>query len=292
MRKFDVNKIMRDSTYQQMESECAHVVSEDLNQSDFQSSLKLKLQEEVDEVIAETSKEGLCEEIADVLEVIDGIIAAYQLDKQAISDIKAKKKQDKGGFTRHKRCLYVVAEPDNPMHRDLIEYCVTRPEKYPETTTTLYLSPPEGYVAELEVSAIYVYVNDEILLLKRATQKSEGNQWGVPAGKFETNETALDCALRELTEETGIVCEPSALQPIRSVYVVRPGVNFIYHMFALQLSEKPEVTLSPTEHGAYQWVSLSQAMTLPLMGGALDSLYIFRDFITENAPSIMLESAP
>jgi len=42
-----------------------------------------------------------------------------------------------------------------------------------------------------------------ILLAKRAPFLSEGGKWGVPAGFMDRDETAAQCCLRELKEETG-----------------------------------------------------------------------------------------
>jgi 8-oxo-dGTP diphosphatase len=50
-----------------------------------------------------------------------------------------------------------------------------------------------------------IYSNDDKLLLTKRTEKiSFPNAWVFPGGKLEIGETLIDCAIREIFEETGI----------------------------------------------------------------------------------------
>ncbi|MBM7839261.1 8-oxo-dGTP diphosphatase [Alkalihalobacillus xiaoxiensis] len=51
----------------------------------------------------------------------------------------------------------------------------------------------------LSGSMVILQVNKQVLLCYNTLRK----QWELPAGKREANETPLDCAIRELYEETG-----------------------------------------------------------------------------------------
>ncbi|MGR3617584.1 MAG: NUDIX hydrolase [Paracoccaceae bacterium] len=58
------------------------------------------------------------------------------------------------------------------------------------------------------LGAIAVVVrNDRVILVKRGKAPSEG-MWGFPGGHVELGETALDAAVRELLEETGVHAAP------------------------------------------------------------------------------------
>ena len=48
--------------------------------------------------------------------------------------------------------------------------------------------------------------NKKILLIKRSREPFAG-QWAVPGGRIEDNETAEECAKREMKEETGLDIE-------------------------------------------------------------------------------------
>ena len=65
----------------------------------FIASLKEKLLEEAQEV-SNATEDQIIEELADVLEVIDGIIETLEIDRHLLASLKAKKFADRGGFTR------------------------------------------------------------------------------------------------------------------------------------------------------------------------------------------------
>jgi mutator protein MutT len=50
--------------------------------------------------------------------------------------------------------------------------------------------------------------NDEVLLCKRAPDKSMPNVWSIPSGKIEDGESPGQAAIREFYEETNIELDP------------------------------------------------------------------------------------
>lgn len=135
----------------------------------------------------------------------------------------------------------------------------------------VYDVKPEDFSPSLEVAAIYVNVSGKCLLLQIEPNKQEGGRFGVPAGKLEKSETPLEGARRELFEETGIKAEEGALIEIGRLFVRKPKLDYVYHLFSLECPEPPAVILSK-EHQSCTWASLEEAANLPLMQGAQEAL--------------------
>lgn len=126
---------------------------------------------------------------------------------------------------------------------------------------------PENFNAQVQVAACHIEIDGQLLLLQRAHGKAEGGAWGVPAGKLEGNETPEQGACRELFEETGIKIDPlTQLHSLGELYIRKPDVDYVYHVFKIQLSAKPAIALS-NEHLDYKWASPSEFSKLPLMTG-------------------------
>ena len=53
---------------------------------------------------------------------------------------------------------------------------------------------------------VVCFRGDEVLLIRRGRPPRQG-QWSLPGGRIEPGERALDAALRELVEETGVQAE-------------------------------------------------------------------------------------
>lgn len=70
----------------------------------------------------------------------------------------------------------------------------------------------DGGKASLRHVVVHAIVEQsgKILLAKRAEKLLEGGKWSLPSGFLDRDETAADCAIRELREETGwsgeVVC--------------------------------------------------------------------------------------
>lgn len=130
---------------------------------------------------------------------------------------------------------------------------------------------PEGFIPQVQVAACYLEIDNKLLLLQRASEKLEPGKWGVPAGKLENNETPENAAKRELVEETGISFENSQIQRLNPLYIRKPKVDYVYHLFKIQLDELPEVHLS-NEHQSYKWATSKDIEAMALMDGAKEAL--------------------
>jgi 8-oxo-dGTP pyrophosphatase MutT (NUDIX family) len=104
----------------------------------------------------------------------------------------------------------------------------------------------------------------------------------VPAGKLEKNETPENAAKRELLEETGISLENSSqIQRLNSLYIRKPEVAYVYHVFKVRLDQMPDVHLSD-EHQAYIWANSKDIETMALMDGAREALRYYQAMIAKN----------
>ena len=122
---------------------------------------------------------------------------------------------------------------------------------------------PHDFETHLQVSACYVEVQGKLLILHKS------GVWSVPAGKVEKEETPEHAAHRELFEETQITADPKFL---KTLYIRKKQVDFVFHMFHVPLPTIPHVRLSP-EHDEYRWLFPQEIEELPLMEGALELLH-------------------
>jgi 8-oxo-dGTP pyrophosphatase MutT (NUDIX family) len=77
---------------------------------------------------------------------------------------------------------------------------------------------------------------------------------GGHAGKLESNKAPLQGAIRELFEETSISIDFSQIQLVGSLYIRKPEVEYVYHLFRIKVGIRPKVQLS-SEHQEYRGVS-------------------------------------
>ncbi len=142
-------------------------------------------------------------------------------------------------------------------------------------TAQVFLHRPKDFTPTVEASGVFCEYQGRILYLKRHGEKIEGLKWGIPGGKVESNEEPLEAALRELAEEAGIIPTKETLKTVGSLYIRRPEVDFIFHMFFLPLQEMPLLQVAPDEHIEASWVNFQEAVKLPLISGGREALEYF-----------------
>ncbi len=124
---------------------------------------------------------------------------------------------------------------------------------------------PNGTVGELEMvrhsgaSAVVPFLGDprgpdpEILLIRQYRYAADGFIYEIPAGRLEPDEPPVDCARRELHEETG--CTATELDHVYTMYTTPGFTDERIHLFiatglvrgvsALESDEFVEVTPFP-----------------------------------------------
>ena len=125
--------------------------------------------------------------------------------------------------------------------------------------------PPENFSPRFEVVSCFVEVSGEVLFLRRQEDKSEGNKWGVPAGKIDAGEDEIQAIAREIWEETGLALPYEQITYFDKVYVRYPDYDFVYHMFHAKLEERPDVTISKVEHQEFCWASPQDSLAMDLI---------------------------
>ena len=148
---------------------------------------------------------------------------------------------------------------------------------------TIYLEPTPQFKPCVEVATVYIEYKDQILLLHRQNNESQGNKWGIPGGKVEKNETPLQAVIRETKEETGIDISNQAIETLKTVYVEYNESNhFVYHAFRTQLQGDPgAVRINFDEHKGFTWVKPDDALKMDLLQD--EDACIMKDYFPQKS---------
>lgn len=80
---------------------------------------------------------------------------------------------------------------------------------------------------------------DEVLLIRRGTPPRQG-EWSLPGGRIEAGERAVDAAIRELREETGVEAEITGLLDVVDGIFPEAGRHYVLIDYAARwLSGEP-----------------------------------------------------
>lgn len=89
------NKLVRDKIPEVIRAKGETPIFHVADEAEYWAKLKAKLAEETGEFVCDEN----INEIADVLEVLDAIIAYKKFDRAEIEEVKRKKFEERGGFT-------------------------------------------------------------------------------------------------------------------------------------------------------------------------------------------------
>lgn len=128
MRTFLSKKLWRDKIIEIVEADGSKVHWRYLDDQEFDQQLRNKLLEEAEEVRNTQSKNELINELADLYEVIDTLIATNNITKEEIITEQMKKQDLRGGFDGRKFVEMSQHPADSPGEK----YCLADPKKYPE----------------------------------------------------------------------------------------------------------------------------------------------------------------
>lgn len=134
--------------------------------------------------------------------------------------------------------------------------------------------------------SVLVLIHDpqaDILLLERAAHPG---YWQSVTGSLEDGETPLAAAVREVEEETGIVCEPACFidwhlsnrfeifAEWRARYAEGVSHN-VEHVFSLCVPAGTSAITAPGEHRAWRWLPWREAASACFSWSNRDAILMF-----------------
>jgi len=107
---------------------------------------------------------------------------------------------------------------------------------------------------------VAVWVDNSVLLIRNSYR----SEYCFPGGHINQNETALQAAVRELREETGIHVNAKQLQQIKKITFQRNGVTCTDRIFKCQLNTIPNIKIDNREVVEAFFVSIPDCNALSL----------------------------
>lgn len=106
------NKLVRDKIPEIVRNSGNQCETTTLSKIDYIKALHQKLVEEANEV-AIASPEELVQELADVMEVMDALIAATGIKLDTVKEIQTQKRSQRGGFDNRVKLLWTSFHQEN-----------------------------------------------------------------------------------------------------------------------------------------------------------------------------------
>lgn len=94
------------------------------------------------------------------------------------------------------------------------------------------------------------------LLLIQRLREPEAGAWGLPGGKIDFGEPAMDTARREIAEELGIDIEILGLACIAETIDQGDGRHWIAPVYQAAIRAGEPRILEPEKHGGWGWFAL------------------------------------
>jgi len=85
---------------------------------------------------------------------------------------------------------------------------------------------PSSLPAPVPAVGVVCLRGEEVLLIRRGTAPRQG-EWSLPGGRIEPGERAVDAALRELREETGVEAEITGLVDVVDGVFPEAGRHYV-----------------------------------------------------------------
>jgi 8-oxo-dGTP pyrophosphatase MutT (NUDIX family) len=108
---------------------------------------------------------------------------------------------------------------------------------------------------------VYAIKDDEVLLHRRVKAPNEG-LWVAPGGKLEPHESPVECAVREMREETGLEVADAVLRGVMTEISPRDDYQWLTFIFA---ATRWSGALAPAAGiGEFRWVRIPAVYALDI----------------------------
>ncbi len=119
---------------------------------------------------------------------------------------------------------------------------------------------------DFSVATCFIEYDGKILLLQRAKKDSQFKLWGIPGGKLEISEQPIDALVREIKEELGLSVKKSEIEFLHSTSMKNKcDGSYQLYIYFLKLDTLPLITINQLEHLNYQWTTLENFSSYPLL---------------------------
>lgn len=155
-----------------------------------------------------------------------------------------------------------VTQPSSAQpHFNMADY-LSRPYRA-QPAIQAFEIPAKTYISQRAglygiVSAAIIIHNNRVLLIQRASTDEHPNLWEVPGGSANQDETIVQCAVRELREETGLHASEVSRLVGGFDWVDRQGSaqrDWMAFIFLVKVDSANDIRLDPEEHQAYLWAT-------------------------------------
>jgi len=100
------NKLIRDRIPEIIRTDGKDFEIEVMGEIEYRIALMKKLVEEAQEAV-QSNDEGLATELADLYEVMDAILATWNIQREEVNSIQEERRRQRGGFERRIKLLWV-----------------------------------------------------------------------------------------------------------------------------------------------------------------------------------------
>ncbi len=136
-----------------------------------------------------------------------------------------------------------------------------------------------------QTTLCYIEKEDCYLMMHRIKKKNDENagKWIAVGGKFEFGESPVDCALREVKEETGLILDKYRYRGVVTFVSIEENSWCEYmHLFT---SDKFHGKLTSCDEGVLRWLPKQEVYNLPMWAGDR----IFMQLLEEDIPFFSLK---